>query len=66
VTSEDRDVYSYILGLRLLEKGVKIGGPYEEECQKLLERGEFVISNGRYVLSHSGLMRANDIFNEFI
>jgi oxygen-independent coproporphyrinogen-3 oxidase len=66
VTSEDRDVYSYILGLRLLEKGVKIGGPYEEECQKLLERGELVISNGRYVLSHSGLMRANDIFNEFI
>lgn len=66
VTSHEKDEYKYILGLRLLEKGVKAEGEYINKCMELEKKGYLMKKSDRYILTSRGLMIANDVLEEFI
>jgi len=63
---KEKDEYRYILGLRLLEKGVEADKEYIDKCVELEKKGYLMKKSGRYILTHKGLMIANDVFEEFI
>ncbi len=67
---DDRAIaeYGYILGLRLLNVGIKPDEEkYLEICSKLEKRGYLRKNSiGSYVLTKTGLFLANDVFEEFI
>ncbi len=66
VTEKSKEEYRYILGLRLLEKGVEAKGEYINKCMELAKKGYLTKKSGKYVLTKKGLMVANDVFEEFI
>lgn len=66
LSNEEIEQYKYILGFRLLKRGVFPTGKYLELCKKLENKGFLILNNNRYILSHKGLMFANDVINEFI
>ncbi len=66
VNEKEKEEYRYILGLRLLEKGVEARGEYINKCLELEEKGYLMKKSGKYVLTPKGLMTANDVFEEFI
>ena len=66
VTAETKEEYKYMLGFRLLNKGVIPSGKYLEKCISLEEQG-FLKRNGEaYILTRKGIMLANDVLDEFI
>ncbi len=64
---KDPKEYEYMLGLRLLKKGIK---PLEEKiisiCENLLQEGYLLKEKDRYLLSKKGLFFANDVFERFL
>jgi oxygen-independent coproporphyrinogen-3 oxidase len=66
LNEKEKEEYRYILGLRLLEKGVEADGEYNNKCLKLEKKGYLTKKSGRYILTPKGLMIANDVFEEFI
>ncbi|WP_462427396.1 radical SAM family heme chaperone HemW [Fusobacterium varium] len=66
ITLKEKEEYKYILGFRLLKKGVKPEGEYIEKCISLEKRG-YLTKNGEYfILTRKGLMVANDVIEEFV
>ena len=66
VGKKEFEEYEYILGLRLLKKGIKPGPDYIDRCLDLEKRG-FLERNGEYfILSKKGIMLANDVLTEFL
>lgn len=66
ITSENYEKYTYMLGFRLLEKGVKVSDNYLETVLKLTGKGLVFEKNGKYLLTKNGIMLANDVISEFI
>lgn len=65
---ENPKEYEYMLGLRLLQKGIV---PCEEKakktCEKLKNEGYLIeVEINRYILSKKGLFFANIVFEEFV
>ncbi len=64
---KDPKEYKYILGLRLLKRGIK---PEEEKiidiCKNLEKEGYLFKKEDRYLLSKKGLFFANDVFERFL
>lgn len=66
VEEEEKEIYRYILGLRLLKEGIEAKGKYIQICKKLVEKDLLKEIDNRYYLSNKGLFLANDVFNEFL
>ena len=66
VTAETKEEYKYMLGFRLLNKGVIPSGKYLEKCISLEEQGFLKRSGEAYILTRKGIMLANDVLDEFI
>jgi oxygen-independent coproporphyrinogen-3 oxidase len=66
ISFREKNEYKYILGLRLLEKGVIPEGEYINKCLELEKKGYLMKKSGRYILTSEGLMVANDVFENFI
>ena len=66
VTLKEREEYKYILGFRLLKKGVKPEGEYIEKCVSLEKQGYLTKKGEYFILTRKGLMVANDVLDEFI
>ena len=66
LTPEEREEYRYILGFRLLKRGVVPSEKYLERCISLEERGYLKREKERFLLTRKGLMVANDVLDEFI
>lgn len=66
LNDEDIEIYYYILGLRLLNKGVKPSNKYIKLCKSLKEDGFLDSSGENFVLSPKGIMLANDILEKFL
>lgn len=66
VSREDEEEYKFILGLRLLNKGVEASGDKLKKCLELCERGFLEEREGRYVLTEKGVFLANNVFEEFL
>lgn len=66
LTGEEKEEYRYILGFRLLKRGVKPFGKYIDICISLEKRGYLKKEKERYILTRKGLMVANDVLDEFI
>lgn len=66
LTSKEKEEYKYILGFRLLKKGVRPEGEYIEKCISLEKRGYLKKSGEYFILTKKGLMVANDVLDEFI
>lgn len=64
VDSKAREEYRNMLGLRLLNKGIKPNKDSEEKFLELLEKGYFEKKDENYILSKKGLFLANDVFSE--
>lgn len=64
VDDEEKNKLKYILGLRMLEKGIK----YEknEKVDKLIERGLLKKKEDNIVLTQEGILLSNEVFVEFI
>ena len=66
VTLKEEEEYKFILGLRLLDRGVEATGRKLEVCKKLLEEGFLELKDDRYILSKKGVFLANDVFEKFL
>lgn len=66
VDEEAKEVYKYILGLRLLQLGVIPKGKYIKLCEKLRNLELLEKKDNRYLLTEKGLFIANDVFDEFV
>jgi len=67
VSDKDRTENYYILGLRLLEKGIEVeDNIYREKIKDLHKKGYLKIEDKRYKLTSKGLMFANDVFVEIM
>lgn len=66
ISLKEKEEYKYILGFRLLKKGVIPEGEYIEKCISLEKRGYLIKKGEHFVLSRKGLMVANDVLDEFI
>lgn len=66
VTEEEKNVYRYILGLRLLNEGVSAEGEYIKICENLLKKGFLIKNENKYMLSQKGIFLANDVFDKFV
>lgn len=67
VSLEDKEIYEYILGLRIIPDGISPKGKYISLCKNLVAKGVLIEkTNGYYSLSNRGVLIANDVFNEFI
>lgn len=58
--------YEYILGLRLLKKGIKPEKEYLVKCLKLEKNGFLERKENSFILSKKGIMLANDVLTEFL
>lgn len=64
---EDKEEYEYMLGLRLLNKGIKPRGQkIAGICEKLTAEGYLYKENECYLMTKKGLFFANDVFEQFI
>ncbi len=67
VTSKDKLENYYILGLRLLIKGIEVSNEkYLKKMEILRKDGYIKLEEGRFKLTSKGLMFANDVFVEII
>lgn len=67
VSEKDHLENQYILGLRLLKKGISNIHPrYQERINKLLEDGYLKKEGENFLLTSKGLMFANDVFLEIM
>lgn len=66
VDLESKEEYRYMLGFRLLKKGVIPTGKYLEKCISLEKRGFLQRDGERFVLTRKGILLANDVIDEFI
>lgn len=66
LTLEDIEEYKYIVGFRLLKKGVNPTGKYIDICLSLEKRGYLKREDDKFILTHKGLMVANDVLDEFV
>ncbi|TDT68109.1 anaerobic coproporphyrinogen III oxidase [Hypnocyclicus thermotrophus] len=64
---DKKDSFKYILGLRLLNKGIS---PREDKyikiCNDLVKKEFLTNTNNKYFLTKKGIFYANDVFLEFI
>lgn len=66
---ENKKEYEYMLGLRLLERGIEVSeddAQYLEICKKLVSEGYLYKNGKRYFLTKKGLFFANYVFECFI
>jgi oxygen-independent coproporphyrinogen-3 oxidase len=66
---ENKKEYEYMLGLRLLERGIEISDKdieYLKICSKLVLEGYLHKNEKRYFLTKKGLFFANYVFECFI
>ncbi|MGL4308660.1 MAG: radical SAM family heme chaperone HemW [Cetobacterium sp.] len=66
IDEEAKNIYKYILGLRLLEEGVLPEKKFIEICKKLEKIGLLEKKAERYILTKQGIFLANDVFDEFV
>lgn len=66
VTEEMKEEYKYILGFRLLKKGVIPTEKYLGKCISLEQRGFLRKVGDSFILTKKGVMLANDVLDEFI
>ena len=64
VDEKEVDNLKYILGLRMLEKGVEY--TENEKIEKLIKRGLLEVKKGRLYLTEEGIMLSNEVFVEFV
>jgi oxygen-independent coproporphyrinogen-3 oxidase len=64
---DKNDSFNYILGLRLINKGISpTEKKYIEICNNLVKKGFLKNINNKYFLTKKGIFYANDVFLEFI
>lgn len=61
-----KEEYRYMLGFRLLKRGVVPSEKYLEKCISLEKKGFLKKVGEGYVLTRKGILLANDVINEFI
>lgn len=66
VDADSKEEYRYMLGFRLLKKGVVPSEKYLEKCISLEKRGFLKKIGESYVLTRKGILLANDVLDEFI
>lgn len=66
VDLESKEQYRYMLGFRLLKKGVVPSEKYLERCVSLEKRGFLYRIGDSFLLTRKGIMLANDVLDEFI
>ena len=66
LNKKDIEEYSYMLGLRLLKKGIHPGDEYISKCLELEKKGFLEKQDGAFILSKKGIMFANDVLTEFL
>ncbi|MGL4946323.1 MAG: radical SAM family heme chaperone HemW [Cetobacterium sp.] len=66
VNNDEKEVYEYILGLRIIPDGIIPRGKYIEICDKLVDNDFLIKIDSKYVLSQKGVLMANDVFDKFI
>ena len=66
IDSNEKEIYEYILGLRVIPDGIVPKGKYIDLCNKLVDDGFLIRDNLRYTLSSKGVLMANDVFDKFI
>ena len=67
VSEKDRIENYYILGLRLLNEGIKAeDNIYLKRIENLSKKGYLKLEKGKYKLTSKGLMFANDVFVEIM
>ncbi|WP_442879243.1 radical SAM family heme chaperone HemW [Cetobacterium sp.] len=66
IDESEKEIYKYILGLRLLTKGVKAEGKYIKVCESLMKKGFLEKNKDGYILTSKGILLANDVFDEFV
>lgn len=67
ISEKEKEIYEYILGLRIIPDGIFPKGDYIALCDSLVEKGYLIKkSQNNYYLSQRGVLIANDVFNEFI
>ena len=66
VDLESKEEYRYMLGLRLLKKGVIPSEKYLEKCISLEKRGLLQKIGESYILTRKGILLANDVIDELI
>ena len=66
VSSEMEREYKFILGLRLLTRGVDAKGRYLDKCLELEKKGFLIRKGDKFILSERGVFIANNVFEEFL
>ena len=66
VDIDAKEEYRYMLGFRLLKRGVVPSEKYLEKCISLEKRGFLKKVGEGYVLTRKGILLANDVIDEFI
>ena len=66
VNDDEKEIYEYILGLRIIPDGITPRGKYINLCDELVKDGFLVKNNSNYTLSQKGVLMANDVFDKFI
>lgn len=64
VDSEEKEKLKYILGLRMLNKGVEY--IKDKRTDDLIEKGLLLKSNNRIYLTSKGILLSNEVFVEYI
>lgn len=66
IDKKEKEIYYYILGLRLLQKGIIPKNEYISICEDLTREKLLEKRNNRYPLSKKGLLLANDVMSRFL
>lgn len=66
IDSNEKELYEYILGLRIIPDGIVPKGKYIDLCDSLVNSGFLIKDNSQYNLSRKGILMANDVFSKFI
>ena len=62
----EKEIYEYILGLRIIPDGIIPKGKYIDLCNNLVKDGFLIKNKSQYLLSKKGVLMANDVFDKFI
>ena len=66
INSDEKEIYEYILGLRIIPDGIVPKGKYINLCNNLVNDGFLIKNDSTYTLSKKGVLMANDVFDKFI
>ena len=66
INPNEKEIYEYILGLRIIPDGIVPKGKYIDLCDSLVNSGFLIKDNSQYNLSRKGILMANDVFSKFI